>query len=264
MTLACLLVIFMFCVLLSVGHGFGVGKHFATIPAEHKVEALRWGAILNAVTPWMCTLPKFAIVMTLNRILDFNKRTAILFWGLALTSQATVVVLTFWTFLQCAPIAYQWDRTIDGGSCANPQVYLHLIYFVFAYSTALDVFFALYPVPHVMRLNMPLKTRIGVSLSLSLGLVGFAISIYKFTIFPELGALVATDPSCKQHPVRSCRLYALVLIKNGRSVDIHLYDACRRGRLSHHRQLSHHSPAALPQRQSSRQRYYLSQQKLHS
>lgn len=196
MTLACLLVIFLFCVLLSVAHEFGVGRHFATIPAEHKVDALRWVAILNAVTPWMCTLPKFAIVMTLKRILDFKRWTAILFWGLALSSQATVVVLTFWTFLQCSPIAYQWDRTLDGGSCASPQINLNLIYFVFAYSTALDVFFALYPVPHVMRLNMPLKTRIGVSLSLSLGLVGFAISVYKFTIFPKFAPVVAADPSC--------------------------------------------------------------------
>lgn len=197
MTLACLLVIFIFCVLLSVGHGFGVGKHFATLSATNKIEALKWGAVLNAITPWMCTLPKFAIVMTLQRILDFSRRTAILFWGLALTSQATVVVLSMWTVLQCAPVAYQWDKTIDGGWCASSQVYLNMVYFVFAYSTALDAFFALYPVPHVMRLKMPLKTRIGVSLSLSLGLVGFAISMYKFSIFPAFGAVAAADPSCK-------------------------------------------------------------------
>lgn len=186
-----------FCILLSIGHGYGVGQHYATLSAVNKVESLRWGAILNSITPWMCTLPKFAIVMTLSRILDFSKRTAILFWGLALTSQGTVVILTLWTFLQCTPVPYQWDTSITGGSCVNPNIYLNLAYFTFAYSTALDVFFALYPVPHVMRLKMPLRTRIGVSLSLSLGLVGFAISIYKFTIFPEFGAVVATDPSCE-------------------------------------------------------------------
>lgn len=198
MTLACLLVIMIFCILLAVGHGYGVGRHFATLSATNQVESLRWGAILNAITPWMCTLPKFAIIMTLKRILDYNKRTAILFWGLALTSQATVVVLTLYMFLQCTPVAYQWDRSIAGGSCASATTYLTLIYLVFVYSTVLDVFFALYPVPYVMRLNLPLKTRIGLSLSLSLGMVGFAISIYKFSIFPEFGALMATDPSCEQ------------------------------------------------------------------
>lgn len=225
MTLACLLVIFIFCVLLSAGHGFGVGKHFATLSATNKVEALKWGVVLNTITPWMCTLPKFAIVMTLQRILDFDRWTAILFWGLALTSQATVVVLSMWTVLQCAPVAYQWDKSIDGGWCASSRVYLDMVYFVFAYSTALDAFFALYPVPHVMRLKMPLKTRIGVSLSLSLGLVGFAISMYKFSIFPAFGAVVATDPSCKWSFFLPADLF--VLTTSSRPVDIHFHDTRR-------------------------------------
>lgn len=198
MTLACLVVILIFCILLIFGHNYGVGQHYATLSPVNKIEALKWGAILNAVTPWMCTLPKFAIVMTLKRILDYSKITAILFWGLALSSQLTVVILVMWTYLQCTPVAYQWDKSIEGGSCASHSVYLNLVYFVFLYSTVLDAFFALYPVPHIMRLNMPLRTRIGVSLSLSLGLVGFAISIYKFSVFPFASAIVASDPSCKQ------------------------------------------------------------------
>lgn len=68
----------------------------------------------------------------------------------------------------------------------------------------LDVFFALYPVPFLMRLNMPLKTRIGVAVSLSISWVGFAISVYKFSIFGKLGALMSTDPSCKSSRFGVC------------------------------------------------------------
>lgn len=201
MTLACLLVLLLFCVLLAVGRGAGVGRHYADLTPANQVAALRWEAVLGAVTPWLCTLPKFAVVMTLRRILDFGRRTTLLFWGLALSSQATVVVLTLWTFLQCAPVAYQWDRTVVGpdgtGWCASYRVTFVMTYIVFAYSTALDVFFALYPVPYVMRLKMPLRTRLAVSLSLSLGLVGFAVSIYKFSVLPAFTELVATDPTCE-------------------------------------------------------------------
>lgn len=70
-------------------------------------------------------------------------------------------------------------------------------YVTYMYSTVLDVFFALYPVPFVMRLNMPLGVRLGVAVSLSLSMGGFAISVYKFTLFPGLAAILPTDPSCK-------------------------------------------------------------------
>lgn len=119
------------------------------------------------------------------------------FWGLALTSQATVLGLMIWGLAQCSPIAFQWDKSIAGGWCADPNIYIRYALVVYFYSTALDVFFALYPVPFVMRLNMPLSVRLGVAISLSLSWGGFAISVYKFTVFPHVASILPTDPSCK-------------------------------------------------------------------
>ncbi|CAN8101953.1 unnamed protein product [Discula destructiva] len=196
-TLASLLVLLLFCVLLSVARQFGVGKHYDTLSAADKINSLEWNAILSAVTPWICTLPKFAIIATLQRILNYGKRTTWAFWILALSSQATVVGLMIWGLVQCTPVNFQWDRSIEGGSCADPMIYVRYAYFVYIYSTVLDVFFALYPVPAIMRLNMPLSARLGVAIPLSLSWVGFAISVYKFSIFPRLGELLVTDPSCE-------------------------------------------------------------------
>ncbi|POS69198.1 hypothetical protein DHEL01_v212408 [Diaporthe helianthi] len=191
----CLLMLLVFCILLSVAVQDGVGKHYVTLSDHAKLQAGMWNAILSGLTPWMCTLPKFAIITTLKRILNYGTKTAVLLWGLALSSQASVVALTAWGFAQCTPTPFQWDRSIAGGTCSDPAIYVNLSFFVYSYSTALDVFFALYPVPFVMRLSMPLKTRIGVSASLSLSWVGFGISIYKFSIFDKIGALLVTDPS---------------------------------------------------------------------
>lgn len=105
--------------------------------------------------------------------------------------------LMIWGLVQCSPTPFQWDKSIEGGWCADPHIYVRFGWVTYVYSTVLDVFFALYPVPFVMRLNMPLAARLGVAFSLSLSLGGFAISVYKFTIFPQLGSLIATDPSCK-------------------------------------------------------------------
>lgn len=189
--------LFLFCVLISAALPSGIGRHFDTLSPADQVRSLRWNAVLNAVTPWICTLPKFAIITTLRRILNYGTKTTLVFWGLALSSQATVVAMMAWGLAQCRPVAYQWDQSIEGGVCADPHIYVDLAYVTYVYSTVLDVFFALYPVPFVMRLNMPLKVRVGVALSLSISWLGFAISVYKFSIFPKLGALLATDPSCK-------------------------------------------------------------------
>lgn len=196
MTLACVAVVGVFSLLLTLALPSGVGRHYNTLSSAQKVDSVRWNAILSAVTPWLCTLPKFAIIMTLRRILyDCSTRTIAMFWGLALASQATAIALVLVGLFQCAPVSYQWTRSGEG-TCWDPSIYTNLAYFVYAFSTALDVFYAVYPVPFVMRLKMPLKTRLGVACSLSVGLVGFIISIYKFSMFPILGPLIGTDPSC--------------------------------------------------------------------
>ncbi|KAJ4385727.1 hypothetical protein N0V93_010157 [Gnomoniopsis smithogilvyi] len=194
-TLACLIVLFLFCILVTVAHEHGTGEHFASLSALDQVQSLKWSAILLAVTPWICTLPKFAIITTLSRILNYGTKTKIAFWGLALSSQAMVLGLMIWGLVQCSPTPFQWDKSIEGGWCADPNIYMRFGYVTYMYSTVLDVFFALYPVPFVMRLNMPLAARLGVAISLSLSLAGFAISVYKFTLFPQLGAILPTDPS---------------------------------------------------------------------
>lgn len=144
-TLACLSLFFIFCILLSVSLPCGVGQHYETLSAVNQVQSLKWNAILNAITPWMCTLPKFAIIATLKRILNYGTRTTMMLWTLALTSQATVVALMVWGLVQCGPVAFQWDKTIDGGTCINPTMYGNFAYFTYAYSTALDVFFCASP-----------------------------------------------------------------------------------------------------------------------
>lgn len=198
-TVGCLLALLVFCILLSVAAVSGVGKHYATLSATARIEALKWNTILTAATPWICTLPKFAIIMTLSRILTYGTKTTIMLWGLAISCQLFVAILSVWDFTQCTPIAYQWDKSVaDGaGYCASPNIYIALSWATYTYSTVLDIFFALFPVPFVMKLKIPLKTRIGVAISLSISLIGFAISIYKFTILGNVGQYLITDPSCK-------------------------------------------------------------------
>lgn len=120
-----------------------------------------------------------------------------MFWSLALSSQACILATSVWWFKQCTPVEYGWDRNIPGGSCASVSVLANLGYFTSAYSAFLDIVFALYPIPFIMRLNMPLKSRIAVSIALGLSSLACIVSIYKLAIFGDIFAILAEDPTCE-------------------------------------------------------------------
>lgn len=71
-------------------------------------------------------------------------------------------------------------------------------YFTSAYSALLDLFFALYPIPFVMRLNMALKPRIAVCTALGLSSLACVVSLYKLAIFNSVFKVLATDLTCRR------------------------------------------------------------------
>ncbi|KAL8382626.1 hypothetical protein RB595_006418 [Gaeumannomyces hyphopodioides] len=194
-TAFCLFIFAISCVLVTVAHSYGLGRRVDDIhPAENVKLALKWNVISSSVLIWTFSLPKFAVIATLQRILDFGIKTRVVFWSLAITSQGCIMSVSVFWFTQCRPIARQWDPSVDG-VCSGTKTFSDLGYFVSAYSAFLDIFFGLYPIPFIMRLSMPLKSRITVSTSLGLGVVACIVSIYKLMIFGDIFEIVAKDPT---------------------------------------------------------------------
>lgn len=190
----CVVILLITCILVTIGSHHGLGKHTADLEPEQIVQALKWNVIISSILIWSFSLPKFAIIATLKRILDYGTKTTIVFWGLALSSQACILATSVWWFVQCKPVEYGWNRSIDG-TCAPISVLADLGYFTSAYSAFLDIFFALYPIPLIMRLNMPLKSRIAVSIALGLSALACIVSIYKLAIFGQVFEILAVDPT---------------------------------------------------------------------
>lgn len=199
-TVGCLVVFLVTCILISLGSRHGLGRHMATLDPESIPLALKYNVIISAVLIWSFSLPKFAIISLLKRILNYGTKTTILFWALALSSQACILATSIWWFKQCSPVAYGWDRTIPGGKCADVSVLADLGYFTSAYSAFLDIFFSLYPIPFIMRLNMPLRSRIAVSTAVGFSMMACFVSIYKLAIFGQVFAILAVDPTCRFRP----------------------------------------------------------------
>lgn len=153
---------------------------------------MKWGIINDAVVIWQFSLPKFAIIATLKRIPNYGVRTTIVFWGLALSSQACILATSVWWVRQCSPVEYGWNKNIEG-QCASINILKDLGYFTSAYSIFLDVFFAAYPAPFIMRLNMPLKNRIAVTGALGLSSLAAVVGIYKLSLFKDVFAVMIQD-----------------------------------------------------------------------
>ncbi|KAI1138908.1 hypothetical protein F5Y05DRAFT_382864 [Hypoxylon sp. FL0543] len=190
----CLVVAFVDCIFTTIGINYGLGKHYDTLDPADAVLALKWSVIASTVNVWVFSLPKFAIVAILKRILNFGTKTAILFWSLCITSQACILATSVWWVHQCKPPAYGWDKSIKG-TCAPVTVIQNLGYATTAYSAFLDMFFALYPVPFIMKLHMPLKNRIAISAAMSLSVSASGVSIYKLSIFNQVFEVLARDPT---------------------------------------------------------------------
>ncbi|KAI0846446.1 hypothetical protein F5Y00DRAFT_264640 [Daldinia vernicosa] len=194
-TVLCLVLSLVVCILVTIATDFGLGRHVYELSDYEKTNALKYNAIINAVLIWQFSLPKFALIAILKRILDYGPKTAVLFWALGITSQACILAVSVWWFRQCDPVEFGWDKTIEGGTCADIRVISSLSYFTSAYSSFLDIFFAFYPIPFIMRLKMPLRSRIAVAGALSLSSLAFVVSVIKISALGRAFALSTTDPT---------------------------------------------------------------------
>lgn len=151
---------------------------------------------MNFFIVWTFSMPKFAIIALLRRILRLSKPVEYTFWGIATVNQAGILATAILWFARCQPAAKAWDPTLPG-TCGTLEVLGDLGYVTSALSAALDIFFALYPIPFIMKLNMSLRRRISTSISLGLGSIACVVSIYKITTFPSSIVELSVDPTCK-------------------------------------------------------------------
>lgn len=132
-TTVCVAILLLTCILVTIGSHYGLGRHMVSLEPADIVQALKWNVIISSILIWSFSLPKFAIIAILKRILNYGTKTTVVFWGLALSSQAFILATSVWWFKQCKPVEYGWNRTIEG-TCAPVSMLANLGYFTSAYS----------------------------------------------------------------------------------------------------------------------------------
>lgn len=135
-------------------------------------------------------LPKIAIVLLLDRLLDPTKFVRVFLWGIVGISQASFICLIGLLLGRCNPPMRLWDQNVEG-ECMDIQVvtnfavfagglsYLFCVNLSFtrvltvfpAFSAFVDVVLAVYPTMALFRTPMTLKRRLSLSVVLGIGLV---------------------------------------------------------------------------------------------
>ena len=103
----------------------GVGRHISEVEKDDPALITGWAKGIFAIELIYLTsvaLPKLSVLCFYLRI--FATR------GSRISAQAAIALISLnWAafvvtcFFQCRPLAFWWDRTIEGGSCFNIQAF---------------------------------------------------------------------------------------------------------------------------------------------
>ncbi|PBP15818.1 integral membrane protein [Diplocarpon rosae] len=150
-----------------------MGMHLLDIIAtapQNMTPAMMWwfGNELGYVVT-SCAI-KMSVVVFLLRIVVEDPHRAILRWTIAVVILSTIGYFFFLVF-QCSPVDYFWLQfSTKKGSCFPPELVGNVTYAHSAVNAVADMVLAFLPVIIVSRLQMNPRTKLTVSIILSMGI----------------------------------------------------------------------------------------------
>ncbi|TEA13687.1 hypothetical protein C8034_v004463 [Colletotrichum sidae] len=166
----------------------GNGRHADTLSESQKSAAILSTISGFAPNVLAYTVPKFACVALLVKILNPSRAHRVILWSLAAGCLVLVLLCIIILFAQCSPSNAQWDFGVVDKRCWSPWVLIYVAIVTGAYSAALDLYLAVYPATVLMKLQMNIRKKIALSVALGIGSISCFISIYKSTRLPSLAS----------------------------------------------------------------------------
>ncbi|KAJ8126522.1 hypothetical protein O1611_g7115 [Lasiodiplodia mahajangana] len=153
----------------SVLYG-GVGRHEAYVL---KFEP-------HAFTVWAQTLFVTELLYGLVFPIEKTSDTPALFEAIPRSPEVIVAIA------QCRPVAFQWDKDIEGGQCIDQLAYYR---WVSVPNVIHDVVMLIMPLPVVWILKVDIRQKLALSAVFLIGSIGCISSFVRLSIFFKLNAL---------------------------------------------------------------------------
>ena len=145
-----------------------LGHHVLSLTYPQVVKYIKLLYVGEVQYGTALVLVKLAILLFYRRVFPMAHVSAywrIAWWVLLIVSTATIG-FTFSAVFQCHPIAYTWDRTIQGGHCVDLVLYIRSSS---AINIVLDILILALPIPVFSKLQMGKSKKIGLMCLFLLG-----------------------------------------------------------------------------------------------
>ncbi|CAG8955434.1 hypothetical protein HYFRA_00010299, partial [Hymenoscyphus fraxineus] len=160
----------------------GSGYHLAALAATRPYMIERFFKWLLVDSFWYFLtvgIPKLAILAFYLRIFTL-KAYRYSVYALAGIVLATMIVTSIVSLNLCRPFAFNWDHSIEGGSCYKQTVFFEWGSFP---NIVTDVAILILPMPVVWNLHTNMRMKVGLTLTFILAGIGLAASIIRFDSF---------------------------------------------------------------------------------
>ncbi|KAH8676123.1 integral membrane protein [Xylariales sp. PMI_506] len=164
----------------------GMGFHPADIMSRFGPDVLVFfgkaivsvGCLYNLAV-YTCKIPVLLMYATLIPVRQMI--TLVRVFGVLFT--VSYLSTSIAPFFLCRPLAYTWDKTIEGGSCGNWPLYYT---FCGALNITYEAIVLILPMPFFFKLQLPLSKRLILMAMFGVGFATCAIGIYRQTTIPGL------------------------------------------------------------------------------
>ncbi|KAK3386835.1 hypothetical protein B0H63DRAFT_468466 [Podospora didyma] len=167
---------------------WGNGRHFDTLNLDQMQNAVKWTIFGFPAGIMSFSLPKFAVVALLTRLLNPSRMHRIFLWSMVGLCQIVLGGCIVILFAQCTPSASQWDFSITGAKCWDKWLLVKYSMVAGGFSAFTDLYLAIYPTVVLFKLHLELKKKIALCIALGIGSISTVVAIYKTTRIPSLAS----------------------------------------------------------------------------
>ncbi|KAI3324020.1 hypothetical protein HD806DRAFT_496238 [Xylariaceae sp. AK1471] len=172
----------------------GLGRHVAAVVMEDPNKLTRFFLLLYILELFYALsvmLSRVSVVILYLRI--FTTRSAqIACWATIAYLVANCVAAYITAQLECMPLAYAWDKSIEGGTCFDEILWFELTNIL---NIVGDVMVLLLPLKTVWGLHTSTSKRVGIVAVLLTGSIGVIASSVRTSVFFEQADVIKTDPT---------------------------------------------------------------------
>ncbi|KAF2174499.1 hypothetical protein K469DRAFT_541752, partial [Zopfia rhizophila CBS 207.26] len=165
-----------YAVCITTASKYGLGRHMVDIPKANLPSVLKYMTIGEFFAVIALSISKTSFAVTLLRLVGRTWQIYFI-WFVIVSLNIAMWLDAIILFASCTPVERKWNKDVSG-VCWNRFIVVGFGIFSGAYSGAMDILLAILPVTLMWNLQLERKKKIGVCVSMSLGVfAGIAAAI---------------------------------------------------------------------------------------